>query len=272
MKSFPRFFSHIKKRPRVSTRKNRTHWHKEKIREKKSRMFHLDRDYPIKTWNPVIGCKYYCYKGRCWAARMARRLKNNERYREGFDHPKLVAVELKKRFSNIVVFVSSMGDLFGRWVPEEWILKVLNSMKQSHDAVFLLETKNPARFLDFISEIPSNTILSTTIETNRTNNAYRVSAAPSVVERYKAIRSIEWPHKHVSIEPIIDFDLDVLVRWMRDINPELISVGYDNYHNHLPEPSLDKTMRLIEQLEKFSKVERKTLREACDRKDPPMGV
>lgn len=230
-----------------------------KRRLKRSRMFHLDGEKPIKTWNPVGGCKHHCYGDGCWAAHQAPRI---PRYKDGFDHPKLFTKELTKRFGKgVVVFVSSMGDLFGWWVPKEWIFAVIEAMKQSPDAMFFLETKNPARYLEFIDYLPKNVILSTTIETNRN---YNVSSAPSPEARYLAMKEIALLARfkiHISIEPIMDFGLDVLVKMMREINPFLVSVGYDNWNCHLPEPPLEKTMELIRQLEQFTKVERKTLRE-----------
>ncbi len=228
---------------------------------RKSRMFHLGRDRPIKTWTPVGACKHHCYDDGCWAARLAPKI---PRYKDGFDHPKLFEHELKKRFRGyVVVFVSAMGDLFGVWVPDEWIYRVIEAMKKSDPRVtFFLETKNPARYAKFLHLLPPNTILSTTIETNRD---YQVSMAPSVRDRFEAFRKLAWPHKHVSIEPIMDFDPEVLAEWMRRINPDMVSVGYDNWDCNLPEPPLKKTMDLISQLERFTKVERKTLREAKGR-------
>jgi hypothetical protein len=65
----------------------------------------------------------------------------------------------------------------------------------------------------------------------------------------------------VSVEPIMDFDLEILVQWISDIKPILVHVGYDNYNNNLPEPSLSKTMQLIDILRKFTIVKILTLRE-----------
>jgi hypothetical protein len=48
---------------------------------------------------------------------------------------------------------------------------------------------------------------------------------------------------------------------MRKIAPLMVSVGYDNHNCNLPEPSLSKTMGLVTELEKFTRVEKKTLRE-----------
>jgi hypothetical protein len=58
----------------------------------------------------------------------------------------------------------------------------------------------------------------------------------------------------------MDFDPEVLAGWLLEIGPEIVSVGSDNYHNHLHEPSLEKVASLIQRLEEFTKVERKVLR------------
>jgi len=60
--------------------------------------------------------------------------------------------------------------------------------------------------------------------------------------------------KMVSIEPIMDFDLDVMVDWMRQIKPEFISIGADSKGHKLPEPSTDKVQALIEALKEFTSV------------------
>jgi len=223
---------------------------------RKSRMFYLNKRKPIKRWNPGRGCTHRCYGGRCWASLFSKRLKFD------FSKPELIESRLNQRFGNTVVFVWSLGDMFCSGVPDEWIRRVIEAMKLSPRATFFLETKNPVRYLHFpeLFEL-GNVILSTTIETNRD---YRVSLAPSVRERYDAMMGIrrKWmfsnPRIHISIEPILDFDLDVLVGWMRRIEPWMVSVGYDNYNAKLPEPPLEKTLALIERLEQFTRVERKT--------------
>jgi hypothetical protein len=66
----------------------------------------------------------------------------------------------------------------------------------------------------------------------------------------------------VSIEPIIYFDLGIMVAWMKNIKPEFVYVGYDNYNHRLPEPSLAQTEELMYELDKFTVIHRKTLRKA----------
>lgn len=208
------------------------------------------------TWNPVVGCLHFCTY--CWARRLAEtKLKNIERYRDGFK-PKLVEHELKKKFRKKFVFVSDMGDLFGDWVPSEWIKKVIEAINQSPSSYFLFLTKNPKRYYEFLDLYSENIVLGATIETSR---QYQVSKAPLTIERYKCMVNLPWKRKLVSIEPIMDFDLEIFVKWIKDIGPVLVHVGYDNYNNNLVEPSLSKTEQLINLVNEFSRVKILTLRE-----------
>lgn len=52
----------------------------------------------------------------------------------------------KKKPANI--FVCSMADLFGEWVPEEWILRVFEACKAAPWHNYLFLTKNPKRYCD----------------------------------------------------------------------------------------------------------------------------
>jgi len=74
---------------------------------------------------------------------------------------------------------------------------------------------------------------------------------------------LPWDQKFVAIEPIMDFDLDVLLGWITEINPILVSIGYDNYRNYLEEPPKSKTLELITQIKNNGiEVEIKTIRKA----------
>jgi protein gp37 len=211
------------------------------------------------TWNPVVGCLHSCTY--CWARRLAEtKLKNVERYRDGFK-PKLVEKELNRRFHKKYVFAVDMGDLFGDWVPSEWILKVIDAISKSPSSNFLFLTKNPKRYMEFLDFYPKNLVLGATIETNRD---YTVSKAPSTTERYEFMKKLPYENKIVSVEPIMDFDLETFVNWIKDINPVMVHVGYDNYNNDLPEPTLCKTKQLIGTLGSFTRVKILTLREAAN--------
>jgi len=169
------------------------------------------------------------------------------------------------------VFIQDMTDLFAWNVPSEYIDEVLKHVGGFPETKFLLLTKNPYRYIDHLPNIPENCILGATIETNgwgsnRRSFYQEISEAPHPLERLDAlikVREVGRPHEvMVSIEPILDFDLDFFLGKLRKISPDFVVVGYDNYNNRLPEPSLKKTLGLIAELEKFTTVYRKTLRKA----------
>jgi protein gp37 len=214
-----------------------------------------------KTWNPVaMKCRHDCFY--CWAEALKKgRLKDSPRYKD-LSEPKLVEKELKRRFGKgDYVFVEDMGDLFASDVPEQWIYEVMKVIEVCPDAKFLLLTKNPARMLDY--QFPENVLCGCTIET--TMNVRKISKAPNPVNRYLTIKELDHSHKMICIEPIMSFDLSRFVQWMKEIKPELIVIGYDNYNNALPEPSLAKTEKFIKDLrDKGFHVQTKTLREKHD--------
>jgi len=218
------------------------------------------------TWNPLAGeCPHkctFCYvskKVAPWLKRMG-----NEKF---YGEPRLVDSEFKTKLvvpGGYIVFVESCGDLFAYGVEESVIWRVLSYIKHYPQTTFLLQTKNPERFFDF--NIPQNCILGTTIETNRFSDNYNFSKAPSVKERYavfrilnrnRAIDGSKVYRLMVSIEPIMDFNLDILVKWIHEIEPEFVSIGADSGKNNLPEPSGQKLNQLICRLEEFTEVRKK---------------
>lgn len=54
----------------------------------------------------------------------------------------------EKRLIPSRIFVSSMGDLFGSWVPDEWIAEVFEACKKAPWHTFLFLTKNPERYVE----------------------------------------------------------------------------------------------------------------------------
>jgi len=234
----------------------------------KSLMFHYN-GRRLKTWNPITGCYHYCIY--CWARRLVeKRLKNiTKKYAEGFK-PKFHPQELSKRFKpGDFVFVCDVGDMFGRWVPEEWILKVLNHISKFPKTTFLLLTKNPERFFEFEDVLKRlhNIVLGATIETdfNLLYMEHRISNAPIPQRRIKAMAELGSKGFRImlSIEPILDFSSLFSTIIAEIISPDFVYIGYDNYGNRLPEPPLIKTMELIRELREHGiTVYTKTLRKA----------
>jgi len=206
-----------------------------------SRMFHVGGEV-LKTWNVFVGCKFQCTYCNARNAALTR-LKHSPRYQDGFS-PHLVEGELSRKFKpDSFVFVGYMGDV--AWAKPEERELILQRVYLSLGTRFLFQSRNPHIFNSTDWPKLSNIYYGTTIETNRD---YRLSHAPTPFERYHSFSMLKHPHKLVSIEPIMDFDLDVMLGWMKEIKSAIIQVGADNYHNRLPEPHWDKVEALLKGL------------------------
>lgn len=202
------------------------------------------------TWNPLGGeCKHRC--GYCWAKKLTEQY-GMQKY---LGEPSLTNKDIYRTFKAAdFVFTCDMTDLFGQWVPSEMIQAVLDIIQVS-PAKFLLLTKNPARYLDF--KLPPNTVAGVTIESDINSSG----SAPDQMSRITAMRSLKHS-KMVSIEPIMDFSENFPYKVV-SMKPDFVAIGYDNYNNGLPEPSLDRVRDLIAVLEEWKiKVYQKTMREA----------
>lgn len=194
------------------------------------------------TWNPIKGkCPHDC--GYCFMKRFPQgELRLDEKcFKDNLELGEFI-------------FVGSSTDMFADEVPSEWIDQVLEYCGK-FDVRYLFQSKNPERFHDFVFRFPLNTVLGITIETNR---AGFTNKAPEVVERkhwLEGIKNYDIDHDlMVSIEPIMDFDLSVLVGWIKEIYPWFVSIGADSKGHNLPEPSAEKVRGLIRELKKFTNV------------------
>ena len=107
------------------------------------------------TWSPVTGCKHGC--SYCYANRIAQRI-YPEKFQPTFRADRLYEpLDLKKPSR---IFVSDMGDLFGEWIPNDWVGRVLDIVRRCPQHTFQFLTKNPSRYEDF--SFPKNCWLGTT--------------------------------------------------------------------------------------------------------------
>jgi len=193
------------------------------------------------TWNTVKGECYhdcsYCYMKRWGKLNPVR-----------FDEK-----ELKTDLgSGNFIFVGSSNDMFAEDIPMEWIEKTLEHCNK-YDNKYLFQTKNPARMGCF--ELPENYAICTTIETNRIYPEI-MGNTPEPVDR-GLFMSLLLNDKYLTIEPIMDFDLDKLVRIIKTAKPKQVNIGADTGNNGLPEPSKEKVLQLIEEIEKFTTIHNK---------------
>ncbi len=226
-------------------------------KKKKSRMFRSVNH----TWNPVVGCSHHCFY--CWARMLVKRRRYQTPCNECYNFKVHAHLERPIKTGKVIL-VCSMGDLFCKECPRDYIQQVLDKIRNYQNKTFIICSKNPARFSDFIKSVPDNCILGTTIETNRNVLVKKWSQAPAPSLRYRAMASIKSKRKFLSIEPIMEFDFSIMVQWIKDINPIIVEIGYNNYQRfRLPEPPLSKTKQLIKRIQKMGIIlKEKTIREA----------
>jgi len=161
--------------------------------------------------------------------------------------------------SGLFIFVGSSCDMWADAIPSEWITRILVHCA-AYENKYLFQTKNPARFLqDPFSpiEVPLRLldwVACTTIETNRMYP--QMGNAPSPHARAEAMSRLAVT-KYVTIEPIMDFDLGVMVELIRRCNPEQVNIGADSGRNNLPEPPYEKVLELVAELSKFTVISKK---------------
>jgi len=222
------------------------------------------------TWNPIGGpCPSNCCY--CWAKALIEKhqMKKYLKAEPYFDEK----AKLKAKDGDFV-FVQDMSDLFAHTVPTMAQFRVMQIIMNHPKIKFLLLTKHVYPYHGFLNlrAIPENVVLGVTVETNQ-----MIFQTPSHYQSYQQISRAPLPtnrlywlsflsqFRHdlfISIEPILDFNLETFVYYLKAIKPKMVCVGYDNYDNKLPEPMLNKTEQLINELSKFTEVVKKTIRKA----------
>lgn len=144
-----------------------------------------------------------------------------------------------------IIFIEHMSDMFADGIHNNWITQILEHCRKYPDNVYVFQTKNPGRAQLFRGLFPLRFIIGTTIESNRVYK--EITKAPPPKARYMGLQN--WNvEKFITIEPILDFDVDVLVGWMRLIKPSFVNIGADSKGCKLPEPSKEKIERFIARL------------------------
>lgn len=128
-------------------------------------------DWCDSTWNPVTGCLHECKY--CYARSISERFSGKKVLKYGsrtiLDKPVLINGKVSpypygfkptfhryhlndyigKKGRNI--FVCSMADLFGSWVPDSWIEEVFKACENAPQHNYLFLTKNPRRYVELIN-------------------------------------------------------------------------------------------------------------------------
>lgn len=185
-------------------------------------------DWCDSTWNPVTGCLHECEY--CYARRIAERfglhqmpifvdypvLKKPVRctdmyknvrgaekiqpypfdFTPTFHYYKLDEPLHWKRPRN--VFVCSMADLFGDWVPMAWIQEIFTACRRAPQHRYLFLTKNPSRYKNLNRCVYLPTYEETDIEKREPHIMLGASATNNAQMKAAFDSDAYW----VSIEPI----------------------------------------------------------------------
>jgi protein gp37 len=118
------------------------------------------------TMNPVGGCRHGCEwvmpngeVAHCYARDVAERGPAAPHYPGGFEAHywrEGVLKEMTAAGPPQLVFIDSMSDLMGHWVPEAQTRTVLQAMAAAPHNTFQMLTKNPRRYGRFAGELPGN--------------------------------------------------------------------------------------------------------------------
>lgn len=148
------------------------------------------------TWNPVTGCKHGCKY--CYARDIDARFNPGNNFAPTMHNDRLTAPQHTKVPADADtdiglrnVFVCSMADLFGDWVPVTWIDAVLDEVRNAPQWNFLFLTKNPKRLPEW--DWPENAWVGTTVDVQA-----RVDAAVD------AFREVNARVRFLSCEPMTE--------------------------------------------------------------------
>ncbi len=164
---------------------------------KKEAKFNRQEDNSIEwalwSWNPISGCDTGCVY--CYARDIANRFYPHK-FTPTFYPDRLYAprrTSLPSEAANNMgyknVFTVSMGDMFGPWVPEEWIAAIMTEIENAPQWNFLILTKWPESLLN--RTFPKNVWLGTTVDSQT-----------KVAEAEKVFSQVKTTVKFISCEPL----------------------------------------------------------------------
>jgi len=152
------------------------------------------------SWNPVTGCLHGCKY--CYARDLATKPSFRRIYPVGFTplfhHERLdapnnmrVPEEASEDSRLKRVFVCSMADLYGKWVPDEWIQQVHAKCVENQQWDYLMLTKFPRRYVGM--DLPPTAWLGTSVDEQK-----RVRLAEEAFRQISGVR-VKW----LSLEPLL---------------------------------------------------------------------
>lgn len=171
------------------------------------------------TWNPIGGCKHACRwimpdgsKAICYAEAVAEGVAQAA-YPQGFQAhywtPKRLE-EPAKLQAGARIFMDSMSDLMGHWVPAEQIEAVLDVCRNTPQHTYQLLTKNAPRLLQF--KFPANVWVGVSMPPTEMNG-HRLEHSQQEAYMRRALEvlgQVDTPVRWMSLEPL-SFDVSEII-------------------------------------------------------------
>ncbi|HVJ49386.1 DUF5131 family protein [Desulfitobacterium sp.] len=208
-------------------------------------------DWTDYTWNPVTGCQFDC--PYCFARRQSLRfsgdirlnltdercLGDKEKGLYVLDKPFIIREDRSISYpfgfaptfheyrldwpgnvkNSANIFVCSMADLFGEWVPDDWIEKVFRACEKYDQHNYLFLTKNPSRLDKAIDNF--------VCEDRESQDSYKFFSkfwfgttvtSQKDIERISELSIFEEGHRFLSIEPLHE---PVFLDLKKDLRPNI---------------------------------------------------
>lgn len=150
------------------------------------------------SWNPVTGCMHSC--PYCYARKIAERFRGSKAWPNGFE-PTLHMDRMdepQKITKPQTIFVCSMADLFGRWIPDAYLALVSAACKKAPWHTYIFLTKNPQRYHQLSASFFQPNMWFGASVTRQED-----------YDRLMAVRSLpDWINTFVSFEPLFG-DMDI---------------------------------------------------------------
>lgn len=150
------------------------------------------------------------------------------------------------------IFIEHTHDIGANAVKPEWVLAILEHCCGTPYNTYVFQTRNPLAFEFYYgNSLPDACMIGTTIETNRLTPGW----APQPLYRAKGLSNFKLVDAvkttFLTIEPVLDFDVDGMLELIGIARPGFINIGADSKRCGLEEPSADKVIALIDGIKKM---------------------
>jgi len=102
------------------------------------------------------------------------------------------------------IFVCSMADLFGEWVPQEWIQSVFIACQQAPQHTYIFLTKNSGR----VEQLSAHSCFEEFMNQDNVWFGTTITGEEDSIDRLGHLISSDLPNRFISFEPIFKYPFE----------------------------------------------------------------